>query len=60
MAASAGFLTQKGGMTSHAAVVARAMGKPAVVGAEEIEVDHIGGVLRARGPHPEGGRCGDS
>ncbi len=39
MSVSRGFLTQKGGMTSHAAVVARAMGKPAVVGAEEIRVD---------------------
>ncbi len=39
MAASEGFLTQKGGMTSHAAVVARAMGKPAVVGAEMLVVN---------------------
>lgn len=39
MAVSQGFLTQKGGMTSHAAVVARAMGKPAVVGAEVIKVN---------------------
>ncbi len=39
MSVSQGFLTQKGGMTSHAAVVARAMGKPAVVGAEQIKVN---------------------
>jgi len=39
MASSEGFLTQKGGMTSHAAVVARAMGKPAVVGAESLVVN---------------------
>ncbi len=39
MASSEGFLTQKGGMTSHAAVVARAMGKPAVVGAEALVVN---------------------
>lgn len=39
MSVSEGFLTQKGGMTSHAAVVARAMGKPAVVGAETIRVN---------------------
>ncbi len=39
MSVSEGFLTQKGGMTSHAAVVARAMGKPAVVGAESISVN---------------------
>ncbi len=39
MAAAQGILTSRGGMTSHAAVVARGMGKPAVVGAEEISVD---------------------
>ncbi len=49
MAASVGFLTQKGGMTSHAAVVARAMGKPAVVGAEEITVDLKSGTLKTGG-----------
>jgi pyruvate,orthophosphate dikinase len=37
--ASSGVLTQFGGKTSHAAVVARGMGKPAVVGAQEIEID---------------------
>ncbi|MGC8496481.1 MAG: pyruvate, phosphate dikinase [Thermoplasmata archaeon] len=42
MAVSQGILTSKGGMTSHAAVVARAMGKPAVVGCEEITVDTRG------------------
>jgi pyruvate,orthophosphate dikinase len=36
--ASQGVLTQRGGMTSHAAVVARGMGKPAVVGCSEIEI----------------------
>jgi len=36
--AAVGILTSRGGMTSHAAVVARAIGKPAVVGAESIEV----------------------
>ncbi len=39
MSVSQGFLTQKGGMTSHAAVVARAMGKPAVVGVESMTVN---------------------
>ena len=34
LAAAKGILTARGGMTSHAAVVARGMGKPAVVGAE--------------------------
>ena len=37
--ASSGVLTQFGGKTSHAAVVARGMGKPAVVGAADIEID---------------------
>lgn len=32
-------LTSRGGMTSHAAVVARAMGKPAVVGSEDVKID---------------------
>ena len=36
--ASQGVLTMRGGMTSHAAVVARGMGKPAVVGCAEIEI----------------------
>jgi pyruvate,orthophosphate dikinase len=34
-----GILTSRGGKTSHAAVVARGMGKPCVVGAEEIHID---------------------
>ncbi|AWB10809.1 pyruvate phosphate dikinase [Thermodesulfobium acidiphilum] len=39
LAAAKGVLTARGGMTSHAAVVARGMGKPAVVGAESIKID---------------------
>ncbi len=39
MIAAQGVLTSRGGKTSHAAVVARGMGKPAVVGAEEVVVD---------------------
>jgi pyruvate,orthophosphate dikinase len=39
MAAAAGILTSQGGKTSHAAVVARGMGKPAVTGAAELVVD---------------------
>ena len=39
MHAAAGILTTRGGMTSHAAVVARGMGKPCVVGADELHVD---------------------
>ncbi|MDF2959087.1 MAG: pyruvate, phosphate dikinase [Paenibacillus sp.] len=37
--ASEGVLTSRGGMTSHAAVVARGMGKPCVCGCEEIHID---------------------
>src|SRR5690606_28806911 len=36
---SVGILTSRGGMTCHAAIVARGMGKPCVVGAEEIRID---------------------
>src|SRR5438034_1036835 len=42
-------LTARGGMTSHAAVVARGMGKTCVVGAKDIEVDPAAGRLRANG-----------
>ncbi len=38
MLASAGVLTTRGGLVSHAAVVARGWGKPAVVGADEIKI----------------------
>lgn len=37
--ASLGVLTSRGGMTSHAAVVTRGLGKPAVVGCEALEID---------------------
>ena len=39
IAAADGVLTQKGGLTSHAAIVTRAMGKPCVCGTEEINID---------------------
>ncbi len=39
MDAAKGILTARGGMTSHAAVVARGMGKPCVAGCETIKVD---------------------
>lgn len=39
IAAADGILTSKGGLTSHAAIVTRAMGKPCVCGTEEIEID---------------------
>lgn len=37
--AAQGVLTSRGGMTSHAAVVARGMGKPCICGCEEIKID---------------------
>ncbi len=37
--AAKGILTSRGGMTSHAAVVARGMGKPAIVGCESLKID---------------------
>ncbi len=40
MTVAAGVLTARGGQTSHAAVVARGMGKPCVVGCTEIQVDY--------------------
>jgi len=39
MIVSQGVLTSRGGATAHAAVVARGLGKPAVVGCEEIDID---------------------
>ena len=39
MVAAEGILTARGGMTSHAAVVARGMGKPCVCGASTLEID---------------------
>jgi pyruvate,orthophosphate dikinase len=46
MAKADGFLTAAGGMTSHAAVVARGMGKPCVVGCETLRVDYEARKLR--------------
>ena len=40
MHAAKGILTSRGGMTSHAAVVARGMGRPCVSGCSEIEIDY--------------------
>jgi pyruvate,orthophosphate dikinase len=42
MFVSQGILTATGGMTSHAAVVGRQMGKPSIVGAGELEIDEDG------------------
>jgi pyruvate,orthophosphate dikinase len=46
MHASAGILTARGGMTSHAAVVARGMGVPCVSGAGGIKIDAAAGLMR--------------
>jgi pyruvate,orthophosphate dikinase len=44
-----GILTSRGGKTSHAAVVARAMGKPCVVGCEDIHIDDRNRVATVKG-----------
>ncbi|HAA85227.1 MAG TPA: pyruvate, phosphate dikinase [Kosmotogaceae bacterium] len=49
MAASEGILTSTGGKTSHAAVVARGMGKPCIVGCSDIEINRAKGIMKARG-----------
>ncbi|MCZ7642197.1 MAG: pyruvate, phosphate dikinase [Pseudorhodoplanes sp.] len=49
MHAAEGILTTRGGMTSHAAVVARGMGKPCVSGAGAIRVDYARKCLTAAG-----------
>ena len=47
MHAAAGILTARGGMTSHAAVVARGMGRPCVSGAGALRIDAEAGTMRA-------------
>lgn len=47
IAAAAGVLTCRGGYSSHASIVARAMGKPCITGTEAAELDLEAGVLRA-------------
>jgi pyruvate,orthophosphate dikinase len=49
MIAAQGILTSRGGKTSHAAVVARGMGKTCVCGADELEVDTKGRTFTAPG-----------
>ncbi|MBI2858851.1 MAG: pyruvate, phosphate dikinase [Chloroflexi bacterium] len=39
IAAARGVLTSKGGLTSHAAIITRAMGKPSIIGAGELKID---------------------
>jgi len=49
MNAAQGILTSRGGMTSHAAVVARGMGKPCVAGCSDAVIDEEKGVCRIGG-----------
>ncbi len=49
MIAAQGILTSRGGMTSHAAVVARGMGKCCVAGCSEIEVNYNSETFKAKG-----------
>jgi pyruvate,orthophosphate dikinase len=51
MIAAEGVLTSRGGKTSHAAVVARGMGKTCVCGAKELEVDTVQRCFTAVGGH---------
>jgi pyruvate, orthophosphate dikinase len=52
MHSAVGILTTRGGLTSHAAVVARGMGRPCVVGAGLLKVDYSRGELRGEGKEP--------
>ena len=49
MQVAEGILTARGGMTSHAAVVARGMGKCCVAGCTSLEIDYAAGTLSASG-----------
>ncbi len=49
MHAAGGIFTTRGGMTSHAAVVARGMGKPCVSGAGGVKIDYAKGTITANG-----------
>jgi pyruvate, orthophosphate dikinase len=48
MHAARGTLTTRGGMTSHAAVVARGMGRPCVAGAGDLRIDYEAGTIAVR------------
>ncbi len=55
MEAAKGILTSRGGMTSHAAVVARGMGSPCVAGAGDVNVDPKAGKISCNGHELSGG-----
>ena len=48
MHSAKGILTARGGMTSHAAVVARGMGRPCVSGSSDIEIDYINKTFKTK------------
>jgi len=50
MKAAKGILTARGGATSHAAVVARGMGRPCVAGCAALHVDHVARTMTVHGP----------
>ncbi len=53
--AAQGILTSRGGMTSHAAVVSRHMGKPAVCGCDALKIDYTQGLVAIDGvEYPQG------
>ena len=52
MVAAQAVLTARGGMTSHAAVVARGMGKPCVAGCTALEISYQTGTIEISGAHP--------
>jgi len=53
--AAQGILTSRGGMTSHAAVVSRHMGKPAVCGCDALKIDYTQGLVVIEGvEYPQG------
>ena len=56
MDAAQGILTAQGGMTSHAALVARQMGKVCIVGCDALDIDYRGAQLHRRRQHRQGGR----
>src|SRR5262249_55537040 len=52
MHSAAGILTRRGGLTSHAAVVARGMGRPCIVGAGSLRISYDRGEMRSEGHEP--------
>ncbi len=49
MNAAEGILTSRGGMTSHAALVARGMGKPCIVGCGDLNIDYTSATMQVNG-----------